>query len=66
MVEFLVLSLFLITGVASGWIAVDLYSVQILERFSSPLEARLFIVGIAGVFSLLIGKAASALWQDLH
>ncbi len=55
MVEFIVLSLFFITGVASGWIAVDLYSYQILERFSSPIEARLYLAGIFGLFSLLIG-----------
>ena len=55
MVEFLVLSLFLITGFASGWIFIDLYPLNILERFSSLVEARIFIAGFCGLFSLLIG-----------
>ncbi len=55
MLELLILTLFFITGVASGWIAVDFFSVETLNRFSSLSEARFYIGGLAGLFALIIG-----------
>ena len=65
MMAFLILILFFLTGLASGWISVDFISIEILERFSSIDQAKFFIAGISGLLGLLIGLFVQNLKEKL-
>ncbi len=51
----LILILFFIAGIGSGWISVDLLSINILERFSSTNQAKFLLASFGGLLGLLIG-----------
>ncbi|AAQ00430.1 MULTISPECIES: PIN/TRAM domain-containing protein [Prochlorococcus] len=55
MVEILVLILFFITGVASGWLGFDAFSPLILKKFSTLSEAKEVSSAASGLLALLIG-----------
>ena len=55
MLEILILILFCIAGGASGWIGVNLFPPNILEKFQSPNEAKIFATVVSTFIALLIG-----------
>ncbi len=65
MVELLFLILFFVTGVASGFLAVDFFSLQITEKFSNPNVAKILLAGLSGILALIIGILFQRLREKL-
>ncbi len=55
MVEILILILFCIAGGASGWLGVSLFPSNILEKFQSPNEAKIFLAVFTALTALVTG-----------
>ncbi len=65
MVVLLILILFVIAGVTSGWLGAELLPLKILEKFSSLDQAKLAISGFSGLLGLFIGISFQQLRKNV-